>query len=590
MANGQKDKDMGSLKKLYILLDEKQRKKIVVLLILTLISMLLEMMSVGLVVPAIALLMENDIGGKYPVLKPVLDFLGNPSQKAIVSIGMGTLVIVYLIKNFFLTYYIFWQNRFVNDFQVQVSQRLFTTYLRQPYVFHLQRNSATLIRNINTEVVSVFSAVLSIMNFITEIFVLLGFVVILVSAEPVGSFLMLLVGGIAAWGFSRYMKRNIVKWGEERVFHLGLATQHLMQGLGGAKDVKLLGRESDFLQQFHKHNSRYAHFNRLNTTLQALPRLWLEFLAVIGMSVLVLAIVMQGKDINIILPTLGLFAVAAFRLIPSAIKILNAIQNIRYNQPSINIIYNDITLHAEALSVLSEHSVGLQGIEVKGLTFFYPDTEKAAVKTVSFELKKGQSIGIVGQSGSGKSTLTDLILGLLSPTDGDIYVNGKSIHESPKTLREWQNSIGYVPQSIYLTDDTMRRNIAFGLSDEKINEDALLTALRSAQLEEFVMSLPEGLDTIVGERGVRLSGGQRQRIGIARALYHNPDVLVLDEATSALDNDTEEAVMRSVELLTNKTIFIVAHRLTTVKKCDVIIRMKEGVVVEQGTPQEILPA
>ena len=581
-------KRSNALYKLFTLLDTKQRKKLIALLLLTLVSMALEMMSIGLIVPAIAMLMEPNIALKYPILQPVLAFMGNPSQAMIITIGMGILIVVYFFKNIFLTYYIFWQNRFVNDFQVQISQRLFTTYLRQPYIFHLQRNSATLIRNINTEVVSVFSAVLSIMNFVTEIFVLLGFSIILVSAQPLGSLLMAVVGGAAAWGFSIYTKRSIVKWGESRVFHLGQATQHLMQGIGGAKDVKLLGREDDFLAQFKEHNSKFANFNRLNTTLQALPRLWLEFLAVIGLSILVISIIIQGNNLNVILPTLGLFAVAAFRLIPSAIKILNAVQNIRYNQPSIDILYEDLKLEVPDTESTNPDKTSMLYLGLDNISFKYPSVSSYAVKDVSFDLPHGKSIGIVGQSGSGKSTLVDIILGLLIPCEGVIRVNGNDIHASDNSLKSWQRNIGYVPQSIYLTDDTMRRNIAFGLAEDKIDDDAIQAASKAAQLDEFINTLPEGLNTIVGERGVRLSGGQRQRIGIARALYHNPKILLLDEASSALDNDTEMAVMESIKQLKDKTIIIVAHRLSTVKHCDLIIRMKQGVIIEKGLPDKIL--
>ena len=550
--------------------------------------MALEMMSIGLIVPAIAMLMEPNIAIKYPFLQPALAFMGNPSQAMIITIGMVILIVVYFLKNIFLTYYIFWQNRFVNDFQVQISQRLFTTYLRQPYIFHLQRNSATLIRNINTEVVSVFSAVLSIMNFVTEIFVFFGFSIILFSAQPLGSLLMTVVGAAAACGFSMYTKRSIVKWGESRVFHLGQATQHLMQGIGGAKDVKLLGREDDFLAQFKEHNSKFANFNRLNSTLQALPRLWLEFLAVIGLSILVISIIIQGNNLNVILPTLGLFAVAAFRLIPSAIKILNAVQNIRYNQPSIDIIYEDLKLEVSDIEVTNPDKASMLYLGLDNISFKYPSVSNYAVKDVSFDLQHGKSIGIVGQSGSGTSTLVDIILGLLIPCEGVIRVNGNDIHTSDNSLKSWQRNIGYVPQSIYLTDDTMRRNIAFGLAGDKIDDDAILAASKAAQLDEFINTLPEGLNTIVGERGVRLSGGQRQRIGIARALYHNPKILLLDEASSALDNDTEMAVMESIKQLKDKTIIIVAHRLSTVKHCDLIIKMKQGVIIEKGLPEKIL--
>jgi ABC-type multidrug transport system fused ATPase/permease subunit len=275
-------------------------------------------------------------------------------------------------------------------------------------------------------------------------------------------------------------------------------------------------------------------------------------------------------------------------MIPSAIKILNAVQNIRYNEISINIIHEDLKLEVpdkiNSTQVISKFDV----LEVKLLNYSYPNTSNLALNNISFKIQNGQSLGIVGKSGSGKSTLVDILLGLLTPTKGEIVIDNENIHESLSNLRSWQNGIGYVPQSIYLTDDTLRKNIAFGLSDEKIDENAIIEAIKNAQLEDFIKNLPEGLETQVGERGVRLSGGQRQRIGIARALYHNPSVLVLDEATSALDNSTEKAVMECIEYLKNKTIIIVAHRLSTVKNCDFIIRLDNGEIIEAGIPEIIL--
>jgi ABC-type multidrug transport system fused ATPase/permease subunit len=532
--------------------------------------------------------MENNIAKKYPFLEPIIQHFGNPSQKVMITFGMSFIVIIYLVKSVFLSYYIFWQNKFANDFQIQLSDRLFTTYIKQPYVFHLQRNSANLIRNINIEVVSVYSSLLSVMNFVMEIFVLFSFATLLIDAEPLGSTLIVLIGVIVAFGYSKFTKNKIVKWGEQRVYHLGKSTQHLMQGLSGAKDVKLLGREADFLNQYNHHNKFFSNFNRLYTTFQLLPKIWLEFLAVIALAILVLAIIFQNKDYSIILPTLGLFALAAFRMIPSAIKILNAVQNIRYNEISINIIHEDLKLEVPDIINSTQEISKFDVLEVKLLNYSYPNTSNLALNNISFKIQNGQSIGIVGKSGSGKSTLVDILLGLLTPTKGEIVIDNENIHESLSNLRGWQNGIGYVPQTIYLTDDTLRKNIAFGLPDDKIDENAIIEAIKNAQLEDFINNLPEGLETQSGERGVRLSGGQRQRIGIARALYHNPSVLVLDEATSALDNNTEEAVMECIECLKNKTIIIVAHRLSTVKKCDFIIRLDNGEIIESGVPEIIL--
>ena len=577
------------IKNIYNLLELKLKRKLWILLLLTFASTAFELLSVGLIIPAISFLVESDIYEKYPQLVPVLNFLGNPSQKYIVSFGMVFLAFIYLLKSSFLTYFVFWQNRFANEFQVRTAERLFTKYIKQPYTFHLQNNSAKLIRNINNEVMSVYSSLQSVLNFFMEIFVVTAFAFFLIYIEPIGSLIILFFGFLIAFGYSKFAKTIVNSWGAKKVWHLGKSTQSLMEGIGGAKDVKLLGRESQFIKKFNYHNKKFANLNRINTSIAMLPRVWLEFVAIIGLTIIVGSIIIQDKDFGLILPTVAVFGIASFRLLPSVTKILNAIQNIKYNEASVDIIFKDLQLEYSEISYEITEKINVKKITIKTLTFHYPSFSENALNNISVELNKGKSLGIIGESGSGKSTLVDIILGLLTPTDGGVFVNGNNVNLSLKSLRLWQNQIGYVPQSIYLSDDTLRNNIAFGLPENKIDDKAVINSIKNAQLEGFIDDLPDKLNSNVGERGVRLSGGQRQRIGIARALYHNPSVIVLDEATSALDNETEAAVMKCIDLLQNKTKIIVAHRLSTVKNCDIIIKLKNGVIVEKGSPKEILP-
>lgn len=579
--------------KIYNLLTSAKRRTALILLGFIIIGTLFEVMGIGILLPVIALLVEDNLATSYPAIQPLLNALDNPSHETQIQIIMVVLIGIYFAKNLFLAFLAWWQARFTLGVQVELSQRLFTIYLSQPYTFHLQRNSAQLIRNITGEVVQFIAYALNpMLSLIAEILVLLSIVSLLLVVEPLGTLIVFLMVLTAVWIFHRFTRTRITRWGQIRQYHDGLRIQHLNQGLGGAKDVKLLGREAEFLMQFKEHNSKSAQMAQFLEILQKLPRLWLELLAVVGLGLLVFSMLAQGREMASIVPTAGLFAAAAFRLLPSVNRILTSLQSLRYGLPAINNIYEDfqLTVHESETDtkVVNAKTALQKEISLSDITYNYHDTPTSALLDVSVRIKQGESIGFIGPSGSGKSTMVDLILGLLTPDSGQVIVDAKDIQQD---LRAWQDQIGYVPQAIYLTDDTLRRNIAFGLPHELIDDVAVKRAIHAAQLEDFISSLSDGMETIVGERGIRLSGGQRQRIGIARALYHDPDVLVLDEATSALDTDTEYRVMRAVMALHGKkTIIIVAHRLSTVEHCDRLYRLDQGRVVEEGTPAEMIPS
>jgi len=576
--------------KLWQLLTSEQRRMAVVLFGLLLIGMTLEMLGIGLIIPALALMSNQDLAAGYPALESLLNRLGNPTPQQVVAAGLLILLGVYAVKAVFLAFVAWRQASFTARLQVGLSQRLFEGYLRQPWTFHLQRNSAQLIHNAVNEVsVFLYSVIHPALALLTEGLILFGIGILLLLVEPLGALVVVSVLGLAAWGFHRLTRGYLLRWGTARQYHEGLRIQRIQEGLGGAKEVKLLGREAGFLAQYLTHNVGSGRVLQRQTTLLQLPRLWIELLAVAGLVTLGLVMMGRGKPFADLLPTLGLFAAAAFRLLPSVNRLMGALQTIRYALPVVDTLYQELqVLDTTAASGRAPAVRFERRIELVNINHRYPNTQTPALSHVSLSIPRGASVGFIGGSGAGKTTLVDVILGLLSPASGRVLVDGTDIQTN---LRGWQDQIGYVPQSIFLTDDTLRRNVAFGLPEDEIDDAAVRRAILAAQLEEFAHSLPEGLNTLVGERGVRLSGGQRQRIGIARALYHDPPVLVLDEATSSLDTATEQGVMEAVNALQgNKTLLIVAHRVSTVARCDRLYRLEQGRVLQAGALDEVVQA
>jgi len=563
------------------LLQPHQKRQAAILMVLTAIGMGLEMLGLGLVIPVMGLLADNNLAANYPFMATPLAWLGHPSPARLAAIAMLTLVGIHVIRVTFLGYLAWRQMGFAMALQADIGERLFSGYLRQPYTFHLNRNSAELIHTAVTEVrLFTFSVLLPAMVVITEVAVVAGMVGLLVLIEPVGAMVIATVMGVAGWAFLRVVRAGIDRRAVARQLHETQRQVHLQQGLGGVKEVKLLGRDAEFLASFREHNEAGAKVGRYQLTLQQWPRLWLELLAVLGLAGLVLTMLAAGRDVAVIVPTLGLFAAVAFRVMPSANRIMGAVQSLRFGSPVINLLYRELHMDAP-VSPRADGGVVTFGatLALDHVTYTYPGAPSPSLRDVSITIRKGESVGFLGSSGAGKSTLVDVLLGLLTPDSGAVRVDGRDVQEH---LRSWQDHIGYVPQTIFLTDDSLRRNVAFGLPADQIDDVAVNRAIRAAQLESLVAGLPQGLDTPVGERGVRLSGGQRQRIGIARALYHDPDVLVLDEATSALDGETESGVMEAVDALHGtKTVLIVAHRLSTIAQCDRRYRMESGRIVEE---------
>ena len=572
----------STLRVVWAILTQKERRNLIWIFSLMLFGTVLETFSLGLVVPVVGLLTKSDYLKSHPRIDELLNY---PSQTQFVVGAMLLLVLVYVVKSIFLIGSLWVQYGYSTGVTKRLGRTLFENYLKQPFTFHLQRNSATLIRNSQNSASVMSGTIDPILSIAADALVTTGMMMLLLVIEPKGTIITILVFVLSSLALRRFSSRRIRLWGEAQNFHKGKIIQHLQQGFGGVKDVKILGRENYFVTQYSDHLDGNANVLRRFSLAQAVPRFGLEILMMIGLASLVSTMVLSGQELTGILPVLGLFGAAAFRLLPAVNRSILSAQTINLNRPLVDGVAADLGLSISTASMNNLHSHLASSISVQDLSFSYEMTSTQALTEVSINISRGEAVGLVGPSGSGKSTLVDILLGLLEPTSGRVLIDGSDIHDN---LRGWQDQIGYVPQSIFLTDDTLRRNVAFGLPKDQIDDNALTSAIRSAQLEDFVASLPDGLDTIVGERGVRLSGGQRQRIGIARALYNNPDVLVLDEATSSLDTDTEHGVMQAVQALQGeKTVIIVAHRLSTVEYCDRLYRLENARIVDEGTFSEV---
>jgi ABC-type multidrug transport system fused ATPase/permease subunit len=569
-------------KLLWDVLRSSERRSLIGVFALILIGTALETFSIGMMIPVLSVIASDDqkISLPFLTINPSLD------KSQLILLAVGLMFAVYVIKNVFLAGSTWIQRGFLTRVTSRVAARMLETYIRQPYAFHLRKNSSTLIRNTQDASILVAGGVEPMLTILTEGLIAFALFTVLVVVEPVGTICVIGLLLFATFIFQRFFDQKLQRWGTLRQIQKGLIIQTIQQGLGAVKDVQVLGREEWFVNEHRERQTLDANLIRRINTVQAVPRLWLEVMAMAGLAGLVAIMLATGKDIDKIIPTVGLFAVTSFKVLPSINKLVSSKQTLKVSRSTIETIHHDLDLPIAANSL--NHNMGFQfkNVVVDQLDFKYEQSENLVLSNINVKILSGEAVGFVGQSGSGKSTLIDIMLGLLEPQNGSVLINGQTIENLKQS---WQKQIGYIPQTIFLMDDSLRRNIAIGIADNEIDEVAIVEALKSAQLEEFVTSLPEGLDTVVGERGVRLSGGQRQRIGIARALYHRPSVLVLDEATSSLDTETEHGVMQAVQALQgDKTVIIVAHRLSTVEYCDRLYRLDAGRIVDEGTFDEVM--
>lgn len=601
--------------KINYIFDKKRKVQSVLLCIGLFIGALFELIGVSLITGLVSLIGSPSKIHENDFMQYVYNLFNMNSDRQFFLFIVIGLILLYLIKNVFLVSIYYALYSFIYNNQLRLSGRLVDCYLKKPYTYHLDTNSGDMIRNIMLDSERFFQMILCIFQVLAESLIAILLSVYLLIADPFITVSVVLILGVFSLVYVVVFKGKAKKYGKINQFYDGKMHQAILQALGAVKDIKILKREKYFSDVYVDFGKKKLDAVRDNNILGQLPKYLIETICISAVIVLLMFKV-GAEGVNSMLPQLAAFAVAAFKLLPSVSKINNYVNLILFLKPSVDLIYQDIketedmvegddssayfAIGKEVLSNLSSDSnvensntddvikpdIDSTGeITISNLAYRYPNTDKDVLKDVNLNIPLGKSIGLVGPSGSGKSTLADIILGILTPTEGNVYYNGMDVHKNPE---KWAKKLSYIPQAIYLADETVRNNIAFGIDDDSIDDNRVLEALREAKLDEFVESLDDGLNSMVGERGVRISGGQRQRIGIARALYDNPEILVLDEATSALDNNTESEVMEEIDALSGKkTLIIIAHRLSTLKNCDLIYRV-EGGKVTLADKEEIL--
>ncbi|HIW49512.1 MAG TPA: ABC transporter ATP-binding protein/permease [Candidatus Blautia intestinavium] len=571
------------INKLGFIFSGREKRRLAVLLVIIIIGSFLELMGVTIFMPFIEIIMdENAIQNSQP-LSLLYAFCGFGSREAFLASIAGCIIFIYIFKNVFIALEKNAIYKFSYNIQRRISTKLLSAYMSEPYTFHLNKNVAVLQRSMQEDTDLFAKGIIHAMEAMAEVVVCIaiGCYLFMVSRSITVIVIGLLIICLAV--FMYISKRYSSAIGRQSQAYKGNIYKWMNQAIGGIKEIKVLNREDYFIERYDAYFAKYVRGLRINRLIGVLPKYVIETVCMTGLILAVIFKLFWGQnDMETFIPQLAVFAVAAFRLLPSVGKINEHMSATLYSAPSLDLIYHDLK-EVEELPPRRQNELESwkfqSTLKIKNVSYHYPDAEENVIEGASFQIEKGSSVAFVGASGAGKTTMVDIILGLLVPQMGKITADGMDIE---KNISLWQKEIGYIPQTIYLSDDTIRNNIAFGIPEDRIDEEAVQNALHKAQLFDFVDSLPNGLDTVVGDRGVRLSGGQRQRIGIARALYHDPEILILDEATSALDNETETSVMEAIDSLKGlKTMIIIAHRLTTIRNVDVIYEVADGKAVRR---------
>ncbi len=581
---------MRIFKMLSYIFTRKQRWQFVGLFLLQIIATLFDFFGITLILPFVNVIINPQAieGVWWAVL---IQKVFGSSDTADLLLGLTlTMIAVYIIKNCYALFLTGLQTRFNYNNHIRMGAEMITCYMHKPYTYHLQRNTAEIVRNINHDVGSAFGVIGALFGLVADVLIISFLLVYLFAVDPIMTTAVVIALTICSLSYFWIVRTKIRTFGQENREISAKMIKAIYQSMGGIKEVKIMGREKYFSDVYITAGREMLQRKRRYAIISAIPSKLIETLCMCGILGVIAYKIVSGEDLPSLIPGLSAFAVAAIRLLPRANSINSHINGITYSLPSLESLYEELKdserLEKERKEEIARKKAEKKVVEVgkendifvKNLTFTYPEKDAPVLKNVNLNIPHGSSVGIVGVTGAGKTTLVDLILGVLKPQEGTICYGTLDIHED---YAEWQKHIGYIPQNIYLTDETIRKNVALGIPEDQIDEAAVWRALENAQLADFVRTLENGLDTVVGERGVRISGGQRQRIGIARALYHDPEILFFDEATSSLDNQTEAAVMESIKGLSgNKTMIIVAHRLTTIEHCDKIFKVEKNGISE----------
>ncbi len=580
------------IKKLMVLLDGRQKRIMVLLVFLMLIGAVLETLGVSLVIPVMNVVMDEHAVENNEYLQVICDILRieyNDTRKLMIF-TMLALIGVFVVKNIFLFIQQKAQLRFVYTNQFATSRRMMINFMERPYEYYLNADTSVIQRSITSDVNNMYGLILALLQLFSEAIVFVCLVLVSLATDVWMTVTVTLLLVVVLAIIKGILKPIMKKAGEENQDYYSGLYKWIDQSVMGIKEIKVANKENYFINEYAKCGAGYVSAVQRYNLYNATPRLLIETVAIAGMILYMMFQILQGTAVSEIVPQVAALAVAAMRLIPCANRINNHLTSISYFEPFFMGVSDNLQEEIRDESINYDENAYKQKvkvdkleiketIELKDIVYKYPNTEVLIFDHADMEIPVGKSVGIVGTSGAGKTTVVDILLGLLRLQSGEILADGVEVREH---YQSWLKNIGYIPQSIFMIDSTIRKNVAFGYADEDIDDEKVWRALKEAQLDEFVRGLPDGLDTSIGERGIRISGGQRQRIGIARALFEDPEVLVLDEATSALDNETEAAIMDSINRLHGKkTLIIIAHRLQTIEKCDMVYRVENGKVARE---------